>query len=111
MNTCWPAGLAPQRHGVVLTRRGPPMDATPGCLDTTLGCLTFLVPTFFGALGGWTVGVFIGMQVDDPFFQPFQTARLGALTGAGAALTVALAAARRRMNRLARALLVLSGVC
>src|SRR6266568_3508248 len=107
MNTCWPAGLAPQRHGVVLTRRGPPMVATPGCLDTTLGCLTFLVATFLGTMGGWIVGVRIGMQIDDKLFQPFQTGMLGGLLGAAVALTVA----HRRRRGLDRALIVLSGVC
>src|SRR5437667_3319560 len=106
MNTCWPAGLAPQRHGVVLTRRGPPMDATPGCLDTTLGCLTFCGTTFLGTLGGWIVGVLIGMQIDDKSFQPFQTGMAGGLIGAGVALAAALAAAlavaHRRMKGLVR---------
>jgi len=88
------------------------VDAPSSCRDTTtLGCLTFLAATFFGALGGWTVGVFIGMQVDAKSVQPFQTAPLGALIGAGADLTVALAVTHRSMNRLARALIVLSGVC
>lgn len=87
--------------------RGLRMDATPGCLNSTVGCLVFPGVAFLGTLGGWLVGVHISMQTDGTPCQPFQAGMVGGLFGAG----VALAIAHRRMERRARALRVLSGVC